>query len=71
MSEKYIDKPIDWPRKNSAKTTYSIKEFNGEVHLVNKLGEVITVNPEGSLSLLALGAQGKVAWEKAREKNEA
>ena len=70
MSKDPDTKLMDWPRKGSAKTSFQIKEFNDQIHLVNKMGEVYTVDPNGNLSLLALGALGYKAWKMAREKDE-
>lgn len=62
-----LEKNSGWSRINSPNTTYSIKEFDNQVHLINQLGEVFTVNKDGSLALLAMGALGQKALKLARE----
>ena len=62
MKKEHSGRSSGWSRNNSKRHTFSIKEFKGETHLVNQLGEVYTVDPEGSLALLALGAIGTRAW---------
>ncbi len=64
-----LEKNSGWSRINSPSTTYSIKEFDNQIHLINQLGEVFTVHKDGSLALLAMGALGHEALHLARKKN--
>ncbi|MAY83886.1 MAG: hypothetical protein CMP59_07090 [Flavobacteriales bacterium] len=70
MKKELSEKNSGWSRNKSPKTTFSIREFDNQVHLVNQLGEVYTVDPEGNLTLLAMGALGYKAWRMARDKHE-
>lgn len=69
MEKEYSEKNSGWNRINSPKTTFQIKEFDNKVHLINKLGEVYSVDPKGSLALLSLGALGQEAVDLAKKLN--
>lgn len=70
MGKEPSERSSGWSRNNSPETTFKIREFNDQVHLVNGRGEVYTIDPMGSLSTLALGAQGYRAWKMAKAKHE-
>ena len=44
-----------------------IKEFKGQVFIVNQRGETFEVSSKGSLGVLALGSLGHKAWKRAIE----
>lgn len=69
MQREHSEKNSGWNRNNSPRSTFRIEEFEGQVHLVNSLGEVYPVDPNGSLALLALGALGTKAWRLAKKKH--
>lgn len=62
-----LEKNFGWkPTKLEGESKFVVKEFNNEVFLVNKRGEVIEVSEKGSLAFLALGSIGHEAWQKAK-----
>ena len=69
MEKLHSEKNFGWRKSNTEQQTYTIKEFNNQVFLVNALGEPFPVNNQGSLALLALGEQGLQAWRKAKKLN--
>ena len=69
MKKEHLERNSGWNRSNSPRHQFSIKEFDGEIHLINQLGEVYTVPPDGSLALLSLGALGTRAWRLSKHKH--